>query len=543
MGDLGGGSVREMDFKRDIKKVLGMLPLAAEIVQTIRPLTTEFPNGFRLDRLESVLSEWIPVTERAVKVADPLKPKRVLLVASLRWWMEYCIAVGLLLRGLGHKVDIAYVPYKTWDSPAEEFDVRRHRLYLRNTLARLGNLLGFHDISKSPDWSVSSSFRKAVEEQTHIDVQYTLQRESLTLDKEGVDLDLYRLRKKRNSIAANAAVNLLSGDQYDVLIIPNGSILEFGIFYRVATKLNIPLVTIEFGEQRERMWLAQNDEVMRLDTSALWNAKKPYALTDAELDDLKTLYEARRGGRLWENFSRQWQAGESKGAQEVRSQLNLDPNKPLALLCTNVVGDSLALGRQIFTAGMADWLAKTVRHFAQRPDYQIVVRVHPGELLGAGHPSVDIVQSTLPDLPPHVVVIPPDSKVNTYDLIELAHLGLVYTTTVGMEMAMSGVPVIVSGMTHYRDKGFTYDPQTTSEYLSTVDQLMRRPIGEKISQEKVQLAWNYAYRFFFDFPFPFPWHLITFWEDIEARPLQLVFQESLHDYAPTLDALLGKPMS
>jgi hypothetical protein len=212
-------------------------------------------------------------------------------------------------------------------------------------------------------------------------------------------------------------------------------------------------------------------------------------------------------------------------------------------LCTNVVGDSLALGRQVFTAGMADWLAKTVRHFAQRPDYQIVVRVHPGELLGAGHPSVDIVQSTLPDLPPHVVVIPPDSKVNTYDLIELAHLGLVYTTTVGMEMAMSGVPVIVSGMTHYRDKGFTYDPQTTSEYLSTVDQLMRRPIGEKISQEKVQLAWNYAYRFFFDFPFPFPWHLITFWEDIEARPLQLVFQESLHDYAPTLDALLGKPMS
>ena len=31
-------------------------------------------------------------------------------------------------------------------------------------------------------------------------------------------------------------------------------------------------------------------------------------------------------------------------------------------------------------------------------------------------------------------------------LVEIAELGLVYTTTVGMEMAMSGVPVIVSGM-------------------------------------------------------------------------------------------------
>jgi len=191
---------------------------------------------------------------------------------------------------------------------------------------------------------------------------------------------------------------------------------------------------------------------------------------------------------------------------------------------------------------MADWLAKTVRHFAQKPDFQIVVRVHPGELLGAGHPSVDIVHSTLPGMPPHVVVIPPDSKINTYDLIELAHVGLVYTTTVGLEMAMSGVPVVVGGMTHYRDKGFTYDPETTSEYLTTVDHLLRRPSGERLSQEKVELAWNYAYRFFFEYPFPFPWHLITFWEDIEARSLRAVLDDSLENYATTIDALLGKPL-
>ena len=140
------------------------------------------------------------------------------------------------------------------------------------------------------------------------------------------------------------------------------------------------------------------------------------------------------------------------------------------------------------------------------------------------------------------MVVPPESEINTYDLIELAHVGLVYTTTVGMEMAMSGIPVIVSGMTHYRDKGFTYDPETTSEYLTTIDQALRRPIGEKISQEKVELAWNYAYRFFFEYPHPFPWHLITFWDDIEARSLQSIFEDSLDYYAPTIDVLLGKPL-
>jgi len=535
--------VNQQGFRGTIKKALGMLPLTAEILQTIKPLSSEFPNGFRLDRLESELPEWISAAESAYRVSDSTGSKRVLLVSSLRWWMEYCVALALLLKGLGHEVDIAFTPYKTWDEPAEPFDVRRHRMYLRSSLAILGQGLGLFDISLCPDRELSEDIGKTVEEQTHIDVQYTLQRESLDLEKDGEDKDLYRLRLRRNIVAANAALTLLAEDEYDVVIIPNGSILEFGVFYRVASQLNVPVVTIEFGEQRQRMWLAQNDEVMRLDTSELWDRKKDDALTDAELGDLKTLYEARRGGQLWENFSRQWQAGESRGAKEVRSQLNLDPNKPLALLCTNVVGDSLALGRQVFTAGMADWLAKTVHHFAQRPEFQIVVRVHPGELLGAGHPSVDIVQSTLPELPPHVVVIPPDSKINTYDLIELAHIGLVYTTTVGMEMAMSGVPVVVSGKTHYRDKGFTHDPETLTDYLTTIDDLLHRPVGERIGQEKVELAWNYAYRFFFDYPYPFPWHLITFWEDIEARSLHSIFSESLDNYANTIDALLGKPLS
>jgi hypothetical protein len=94
---------------------------------------------------------------------------------------------------------------------------------------------------------------------------------------------------------------------------------------------------------------------------------------------------------------------------------------------------------------MADWLAATVRWFGRYPQAQLVVRVHPGELLGAGHPSAEIVRQELPELPPHVTVVGPESPVNTYDLMELAHLGLVYTTTVGMEMAMAGIPVITAG--------------------------------------------------------------------------------------------------
>jgi capsule polysaccharide export protein KpsC/LpsZ len=223
--------------------------------------------------------------------------------------------------------------------------------------------------------------------------------------------------------------------------------------------------------------------------------------------------------------------------------LGLADDKPVVLLCTNVVGDSLALDRQVFTHGMADWLAETVRGLASRPEVQLVVRVHPGEMLGAGHSSIEIVRQVSPELPPGVVVIPPDSEINTYDLIGLAHLGLVYTSTVGLEMAMFGLPVVVCGDTHYRGKGFTYDPASMPEYLAQVGSLLQDPLGRSLPPEQVELAWRYAYLFFFEYPFPFPWHLLSFWEDLAARPLeQVVGEGGRGPYAKTLRALAGEPI-
>lgn len=532
----------EQNASRGLKRLLSRVPFTAELAQILRPVPGELPCGYRLDQLAAVLPDWVEAVSQVREGQAPYRKKRVLVLASLRWWLEYGVALGLLLSGLGHEVDLVYVPYRTWWEPADLFDLRRHRYYLQRVLAPLNGLIRLRDLSTYSDWNLSEELSRAIDEQSRVDVQYTLQRESISIEETGSDHALFLLRQHRNRVAANAALQLLPGNQYDVVIIPNGSILEFGAFYRVARYLEVPTVTLEFGEQNERIWLAQDDEVMRLDTSDLWKSKKDWPLSEKQLEEIKTLYQARRGGRVWANFARQWQAGKSEGALAVLRELDLDPEKPIALLCTNVVGDSLALGRQIFTSGMADWLAKTIQHFAKRSDVQIVVRVHPGEMLGAGHPSVEIIQQAVVEIPPHVFVVPPDSKINTYDLIELAHIGLVYTTTVGLEMAMSGIPVVVSGMTHYRNKDFTFDPETMSEYLTTVDQLLREPMGRRISQEKIDLAWTYAYRFFFEYPFRFPWHLVYFWKDVQNHSIENVILNSIDRYAPTIDALLGIPI-
>ena len=150
----------------------------------------------------------------------------------------------------------------------------------------------------------------------------------------------------------------------------------------------------------------------------------------------------------------------------------------------------------------------------------------------------------MPAIPEHIHLVAADAKINTYDLVEIADLGLVYTTTVGMEMAMSGVRVIVVGNTHYRNKGFTLDPSSWEDYFDLLARVMTDPTVYRLSEKQVAQAWNYAFRFFFEYPQPFPWHLVHFWQDQETWPLTRLFSvEGQSTYQKTFSYLVGEPVS
>ena len=525
-----------------VKEILGRFPLSARIYQGFR--SEIVPTGaYGLNQLMQILPSWVA----AIQSQEPWVPehlrKRVLVIGSLKWWLEYGIALGMLLKSGGHEVDLAYLPYRDWTSPVTNFDAHRGANYIEQHLRACDIPVGLKNLLDGSIRNLDRVLLDAMEAQAKLDVQYTLQREEIHLEEDTSDSEIYQLRLKRNQVVAAGAYSILLDGSYDVVIIPNGSILEFGAINRVAQHLGIAVVTYEFGEQRERLWLAHNSEVMRQDTTGLWQSVKDIPLTSEERKKIEKLFQVRRGGVTWEQFSRRWQVGGGEGAQRVQAKLKLDANRPMVLVCTNVVGDSLALNRQVFTNGMADWLSRTVSLFNDLPEFQLVVRVHPGEMLGAGHPSVEIVQNALPHQPEHVIVVPPESEINTYDLIELAHLGLVYTTTFGLELSMHGVPVIVAGDTHYRKKGFTDDPESWEEYFQFVQKRLDEPRTRRLDHEQVEQAWRYAYRYFFDYPFPIPWHILSFWEDLDAHSFEEILDASrMEEYRETLMAFVGHPI-
>ncbi len=539
--------------KRIIKKILGELPYTVELYWQLVQKHRPWKEHFNLDDLEAVLPEAVEQAEISALAAGMSKEvfgemfpqvvepgKKVFLFTSLHYWIEYAALMGLALAGKGHDVTLSFLPYANWDKPIEKFDLRRQNLYARQVLGKTSSLLQVQSLLDVRPFSKSlpPELEQAVVDVSTYDTQYTLQVEDITREE-----PVYKLRYERNLEAARNVRAWLMAHKPDLVIVPNGSILEMGIVYRVARYLDIPVTTFEFGDRREHIWLAQNAEIMRHETDALWAAHGSDPLTKENLSQLQALFAAREDAKTWQNFTRQWQDTPTEGGESVRKKLGLD-KRPIVLLATNVLGDSLTLGRQVFSKTMAEWIERTVQYFTRREDVQLVIRVHPGETLTHGTSMVDVVDAALEKLPEHIHLVKPDEKVNTYDLADITDLGLVYTTTVGLEMAMRGIPVVVAGQTHYRDRGFTQDPTSWEDYFKTLDTLLGDLKSARLTQEQVELSWRYAYLFFFEFAKPFPWHLLDLMSDIRERPLSFVLgEEGTRRYGETFGFLTGKPMT
>lgn len=524
-----------MISKVAVKKILGDLPLTAEVYWMLRQSESPLTKKFYLNKLEAALPTWKQQVATSSRVNSP--GKSVLIFAALHYWISHAALLGSALSGLGHKVVLGYLPYAKWQEPISRFDLRQQNLYARRVFsgaAGIFDAVSFLEVSdyKGP---LPDSVQEAVEEISLRDTQYTLQVEEI--DRHS---DLFKLRMERNAQAALAALHWMMGNQPQLVIVPNGSILEMGIIYQVARYLGIPTVTYEFGEQRDRIWFAQDKEVMLQETDDLWAVYKDLPLSESELTKVRDLFNSRQRADLWKNFSRRWQVVPSQGAEWVRESLGLD-DRPLVLLAANVIGDSLTLGRQLLSRNMSEWLIKTVKYFAEHPDLQLVVRIHPGERYTKGPSVADLVNHSLPDIPENIHLVPADDQINTYDLLELSNLGLVYTTTVGLEMSMSGIPVVVVGNTHYRGKDFTFDPGSWDDYFDLLDRFVLDPDKFQLTSQQVELAWRYAYRFFFNFPAPFPWPMPRFWKELEIWPLERVFSdEGLEQYGQTFNYLVGE---
>jgi hypothetical protein len=172
----------------------------------------------------------------------------------------------------------------------------------------------------------------------------------------------------------------------------------------------------------------------------------------------------------------------------------------------------------------------------------LVIRIHPAEirleLARTRSMLAEFLQTV--SLPTNVVVVPPESDVSSYALARMSVAGLVYTSTMGLEMAAMDIPVIVAGRVHYAGKGFTLEIPRRAAYRDLIGTVVNEGCAQA---DRVERALQYAYFFFFKVMTPFSlvdsWEPSNVWVDPE-------FAEKLRpDADPSLDricdALLSAP--
>jgi hypothetical protein len=292
-------------------------------------------------------------------------------------------------------------------------------------------------------------------------------------------------------------------DRYrpDVVVMLNGIFLPERLTAELAAERGARLVFFERGRDAGSVFLSHELAAPKYDISDAWDDASLETLLPHEDQAVTEMVSRRaRGEKVIETY---WAPGEIEEVP-IADVLRIADATKVAVLYTNVIWDTAMQDRDIVFPDMFAWIERAVDLFATRPDWTLVIRVHPAETQLEGRESHDRVAEWIskkyPQLPKNLRIVPPAQPVDSYALMRLARIGLVYASTAGLELALHNVPVIVAGDAHYRAKGFTYDPVSVDAFDNTVANLLDRPPSG--NGESVTLARKYAHLFFLRRTFP-----------------------------------------
>ncbi|MGI8617610.1 MAG: capsule biosynthesis protein [Gemmatimonadaceae bacterium] len=295
-------------------------------------------------------------------------------------------------------------------------------------------------------------------------------------------------------LTAFATRQLLAEAPFEASCFNHGIYIPHGVIGEAAREAGVRVVNWNPAYRIQSFIFSHGDTyhhtLMDEPTSAWENL--PWS-DEREAELMSYLRSRWQGSRDWITFN----ANPEERTSAIAQEIGIDFSKPTIGLLTNVIWDAQLHYRANAFPNMMDWLVRTIAYFRDRPDVQLLIRVHPAEITGAvpsRQPVLDEIRAHFPTLPSNVYVIPPESSISTYVTMMRCNTVIIYGTKTGVELTSEGVPVIVCGEAWIRNKGLTADARTPEEYYALLDLL---PGPGRLPPETVARARRYAYHFFF----------------------------------------------
>jgi hypothetical protein len=276
---------------------------------------------------------------------------------------------------------------------------------------------------------------------------------------------------------------------------------KWHIPYYFADRRNMPFYSAMLGERKNTFLFSCNTDTM-LDATPAWSSFKMKRMSKETQTNLEDLINARAYGKTDAYSPYPLPEQNTVDHHSLSSWLNKD--KPLVIFPVNVLYDATVYQASSLVDNPLEFIEKIIAFFELHPEYQLIIKAHPAESLAYASGSDlftrfcmrYVLASMRGKITKNILFLDYDSKIPMSDLIPMAKLGIVYTSSTAMEMAWAGKPVISVAQCHYSGKGFTYEPKNIEELYALVTQILLKGETTSVINKRIELSKKYYWLYY-----------------------------------------------
>ena len=258
---------------------------------------------------------------------------------------------------------------------------------------------------------------------------------------------------------AREFASLLDHAQPSAVVIFNGQFFPEATARWVAQQRGLRVITYEVGLQPNSAFFTNGEATA-------------YPLSISEAFDLSPEQNARLDAYLSRRFQGQFSMAGIQFWPEMRP---LEPDfldkagrfRQLVPVFTNVIFDTSQPHSNVIFPHMFAWLDQTLEVIRCHPETLFVLRAHPDENR-PGKASQESVRQWVEQNQvlalPNVVFYDSADYISSYELIQRAKFSLVYNSTIGLEAAIMGTPVLCGGRARFTQLPIVFFPQTQEAF-------------------------------------------------------------------------------
>ena len=337
-------------------------------------------------------------------------------------------------------------------------------------------------------------------------------------------------------VACFALDRLLEEQAPDVFLLFNGRQSSTRVALELARARGIRVIVHERGMRNEQLFLIENESCISLERfRQMWRDWGEVPLTAPELERIVSFMLGREHGQdlAWDQFS-----ASTQPLDDVRAKLALRADRPVWALFTS--SDDETAGEADWSSpftSQREWIARTIEYVRANPQLDLVIRVHPNtgskRSTGANRKQLEEMRSLRENLPANVRLIDPEEEISSYSLMDIAAVGLVWVSTVGLEMACKGKAIVLAAGNYVHGTSFVTSIADPDRYEDTLAPLLDLA-PDAVSAATRRLALRFAYGLFFRVGIDFPLVRMT-----TPRDSELAYH-SLEALEPGRDAALDR---